>query len=180
MNVKGERFEYETNMLIETKNQNVPIREVEVDTIYIEENKTSHFNPVKDSIMIYAVFFKFIISSLSSSIVDLVLFSVFLMFLEGKMFGAVSNIMLATVAARVLSAAYNFTVNYKVVFKSRNSAGGAVIKYACLAVFIMIASGFLVEQIYGLLMIPEVLIKVPVDVFLFLVSFWVQREFVYK
>ena len=66
------------------------------------------------------------------------------------------------------------------VFKSRNNAGGAIIKYVCLAVFIMIASGFLVEQIYSLLMLPEVLIKVPVDVFLFLVSFWVQREFVYK
>ena len=44
----------------------------------------------------------------------------------------------------------------------------------------MLASGFLVEKIYGLLMIPEVLIKIPVDVILFLVSFWVQRDFVYK
>jgi len=156
------------------------IVEVPIETIYIEENKTSHFNPIKDSIKIYAVFFKFIISSLSSSIVDLVLFSIFLWVLQERSFGTVSHIMLATVAARVLSAVYNFTVNYKVVFKSRNNAGGAIIKYACLAVFIMLASGFLVEQIYGLLMLPEVLIKVPVDVFLFLVSFWVQREFVYK
>ena len=177
---KGERFEFETNMLLATKENGRSIVEVPIETIYIEENKTSHFNPIKDSIKIYAVFFKFIISSLSSSIVDLVLFSIFLWVLQERSFGTVSHIMLATVAARVLSAVYNFTVNYKVVFKSRNNAGGAIIKYACLAVFIMIASGFLVEQIYGLLMLPEVLIKVPVDVFLFLVSFWVQREFVYK
>jgi len=44
----------------------------------------------------------------------------------------------------------------------------------------MLASGFLVENIYGVLAIPEVLIKIPVDVILFLVSFWVQREVVYK
>ena len=177
---KGERFEFETNMLLATKESGRNIVEVPIETIYLEENKTSHFNPVKDSIKIYAIFLKFIISSLSSSVVDLVLFTVFLAVLEEQSFGNISYIMMATVLARILSAVYNFTINYKVVFKSRDNAGHAVIKYACLAVFIMFASGFLVEQIYGLTMLPEVLIKVPVDVLLFLVSFWVQREFVYK
>ena len=111
---------------------------------------------------------------------DIVLFTVFLAMLGDFSWGVVSNIMLATVLARILSAVYNFVINYKVVFKSRKNAGGAVVKYACLAVLIMIASGFLVEQLYGLTSLPEVLIKIPVDVLLFLVSFWVQREFVYK
>ena len=180
MEEKGERFEFETNMLLATKETGRSIVEVPIETIYLEENKTSHFHPIRDSIKIYAIFFKFIISSLSSSIVDLVLFSLFIMLLEEHSFGSISHIMLATVLARILSAIYNFTVNYKVVFKSRDNVGRAIAKYACLAVFIMLASGFLVENIYGLLMIPEVLIKIPVDVILFLVSFWVQREFVYK
>lgn len=180
MEEKGERFEFETNMLLATKEAGRSIVEVPIETIYLEENKTSHFHPIRDSIKIYAIFLKFIISSLSSSIVDLVLFSLFIMLLEGRTLGVVSNIMLATVLARILSAIYNFMVNYKVVFKSRDNAGRAIVKYACLAVFIMLASGFLVENIYGLLVIPEVLIKIPVDVILFLVSFWVQREFVFN
>lgn len=177
---KGERFEFETNMLLATKESGRRIVEVPIETIYLEENKSSHFHPIRDSIKIYVIFFKFIISSLSSSIVDLLLFTFFLAVLQERSFGMISHIMLATVSARVLSAVYNFTVNYKIVFKSRKNAGGAGIKYACLAVFIMIASGFLVEQIYVLTGLPEVLVKIPVDVFLFLVSFWVQREFVYK
>ena len=52
-------------MLIETKNLNIPILEVPVKTIYIEENRTSHFNPIKDSLRIYLVFGKFLFSSLS-------------------------------------------------------------------------------------------------------------------
>lgn len=180
MEEKGERFEFETNMLLAAKESGRKIEEVPIQTIYIEENKTSHFHPIRDSIKIYVIFFKFIVSSLSSSIVDLVLFSVFLWMLGEKTFGTLSPIMLATILARILSAIYNFTVNYKVVFKSRDNAGRAIVKYAILAVFIMLASGFLVENIYGLLAIPEVLIKIPVDVILFLVSFWVQREFVYK
>lgn len=177
---KGERFEFETNMLLATKETGRKIVEVPIETIYLEENKSSHFHPIRDSIKIYMIFLKFILSSLSSSIVDLCLFSFFLFLLEERSFGKLSYIMMATVLARILSAIYNFTINYKVVFKSHDNAGRAIVKYACLAVFIMLASGFFVEKIYALTLWPEVLIKVPVDVLLFLVSFWVQREFVYK
>lgn len=180
MEEKGERFEFETNMLLAAKESGRMIVEVPIKTIYIEDNKTSHFHPIRDSIKIYAIFFKFIVSSLSSSIVDLVLFSIFLWMLGERTYGTFSSIMLATILARVLSAIYNFTINYKVVFKSRDNASRAIVKYAILAVLIMLASGFLVETIYGMLAIPEVLIKIPVDVILFLVSFWVQREVVYK
>lgn len=177
---KGERFEFETNMLLRTKDTKRSIVEVPIETIYIEENETSHFHPILDSIRIYAIFLKFILSSLSSSVVDLLLFTIFIFLLKDKTFGGVSDIMIATVIARVLSAIYNFTVNYKLVFGGKNNAGSAIVKYAVLAVFIMLASGFLVEKLYELLLWPEVLIKVPVDVLLFLVSFYVQREFVYK
>lgn len=177
---KGERFEFETNMLLSAKESGRSIVEVPIETIYLEENKTSHFNPIKDSIKIYAIFFKFILSSVSSSVVDLVLFTLFLTLLGGRSLGSISSIMIATILARILSAVYNFTMNYKVVFKSHDNAGRAVVKYACLAVLIMLASGFFVEHIYALAAIPEVIIKIPVDVLLFLVSFWAQREFVYK
>ena len=47
-------------MLIETKEKGIPIMEVPVETIYIEENKTSHFNPIKDSVRIYMILGKFL------------------------------------------------------------------------------------------------------------------------
>ena len=46
LKVPGERFEFETNMLLETKKRKVPIFEVPIKTVYIEENRTSHFNPI--------------------------------------------------------------------------------------------------------------------------------------
>lgn len=60
LKVKGERFEFETNMLLETKTKKIPIVEVPIRTIYLEENKTSHFNPVRDSVKIYLIFGKFL------------------------------------------------------------------------------------------------------------------------
>ncbi|MCM1174535.1 MAG: bifunctional glycosyltransferase family 2/GtrA family protein [Blautia sp.] len=182
MNVKGERFEYETNMLIETKNLEIPILEVPVETIYLEENKTSHFNPIKDSIRIYMIFGKFLFSSLSSSVLDLLLFSLFCRILQTApgFLGGLPYIVGATVLARILSAVYNFLLNYKVVFKSSAGIAATAVKYCALAVCQMLCSAFLVNELFRLSGGYEVAVKIPVDVFLFFVSFVIQREFVYK
>lgn len=180
MNVKGERFEFETNMLIETKDAGVAIREVKIDTIYLDENKSSHFHPIRDSIQIYAAFGKFLFSSLSSSVVDLSLFALFCRILRNQEQGLVSYLVLATILARVCSATYNFLVNYKVVFKSQMSMGKAMVRYFVLAVIQMSLSAILVNTIYPFMGGAEILVKIPVDVFLFLASFVIQRELVYK
>ncbi len=182
MQVRGERFEYETNMLIETKDMNIPIVEVPVETVYIEENKTSHFNPVTDSLRIYLVFGKFLFSSLSSSVLDLLLFQMFCAMLqraEGVLSG-IPYIVAATVGARVISAVYNFLINYRVVFKSRAGVAVTIGKYAMLAVCQMACSAFLVNMLYGLIGGAEVGVKMPVDILLFFISFAIQREFVYR
>lgn len=178
--VKGDRFEFETNMLLETKSRKIPIVEIPIQTIYIEENKTSHFNPIKDSIRIYMIFGKFLFSSLSSSVLDLVLFSVFCYFFKGGQWGSITYIMAATVLARLLSAAYNYSLNYKVVFQSKSSLFETLPKYILLAVVQMTCSALLVNALYSVFRGAEVLIKIPVDVILFFISFFIQREFVYR
>lgn len=182
MQVKGERFEYETNMLIETKNLNIPIQEVPVETVYIEDNKTSHFNPIKDSVRIYLVFGKFLFSSLSSSVLDLLLFHILctVFYPLGTELKGIPYIVAATVLARIISAIYNFLVNYRVVFKSEAGLAPTAGKYFLLAVCQMLCSAFLVNTLYGLVGGMEVTVKIPVDMFLFFVSFVIQREFVYR
>ncbi|MBO4457342.1 MAG: bifunctional glycosyltransferase family 2/GtrA family protein [Butyrivibrio sp.] len=176
---KGERFEFEMNMLIATKERDIRIIEVPIDTIYLEENRSSHFNPLRDSLRIYAVFFEFLLSSTSSSLLDMLLFGVFCA-LFTRMHISVGYIMLATVFARVISATYNFLINYEVVFKGKKERSKAAVSYFALAVVIMLISGFAVTVGHSFFfMIPEICIKVPVDCLLFLLSFYVQREFVY-
>ncbi|NLA32767.1 MAG: glycosyltransferase family 2 protein, partial [Mollicutes bacterium] len=99
LKTKGERYEYETNMLIECQELDIPILEVKIRTIYIENNKTSHFNPIKDSIIIYKLFIKYILSAISSFILDIILFSIFLLLTE--------KILLSTILARIISSIYN-------------------------------------------------------------------------
>lgn len=52
--VSGERYEYETNVLMQMVTSNVPIIEIPIHTIYRnEKNSTSHFRVIKDSVSIY-------------------------------------------------------------------------------------------------------------------------------
>lgn len=176
---KGERFEFETNMLLATKELGIKIVEVPIETIYLEGNKTSHFNPIRDSFRIYAVFLKFIFSSLSSSVVDACFFMLFCHMTRGLAL-PLGYIMLSTILARVISATYNFLVNYKIVFKGKGSKVRAAFGYCVLAIVIMLLSGTLVTVIHGMVpFLPEIVVKIVVDTVLFFVSFWVQREVIY-
>lgn len=186
LNVPGERFEFETNMLLETatgKNK-IDIKEITIQTVYdSKENHITHFDPIKDSIKIYKIFGrifgKFIISSMSSCILDLLLFTFFC-----KLLGSFSRAIyaaLATILARVISATYNYFINYKVVFKSGEGIQKTSLKYFCLAIIQMGSSAGLVA--IGVLLFKEsseLFVKVIVDTVLFLLSYWIQRTFIFN
>jgi putative flippase GtrA len=176
IDVAGQRYEFEMNMLIECKSNNIEIEEVKIKTIYIEENESSHFNPIRDSIRIYSVFLKFAFSSALSFGLDILLFALFVMILNGIF--VESYIIIATIIARVLSALFNFTVNRKVVFKS--TTPHAMKKYFTLAVGQMLASAAGVYLLYAAIGFGEVGIKIVVDGILFLLSYVIQREWVFK
>lgn len=177
---KGERFEFETNMLLATKELGINIVEVPIETIYLEENKGTHFNPIRDSVMIYAVFLKFIFSSLSSAVVDAVMFMIACACTRDLKL-AISYTMLSTIVARLISSTYNFMINYKVVFKGKGKKTIAAVRYIILALVIMLLSGSFVTLGHNIFPnLLEIWIKIPVDTVLFFLSFFVQRELVYK
>ena len=53
LQVSGERYDYEMNMLLFADKQHITFTTMYIDTIYINDNASSHFNPVKDTIRIY-------------------------------------------------------------------------------------------------------------------------------
>lgn len=176
LETQGERFEYETNMLIDIQREKIPYDEVKIKTVYIEENKSSHFRPLADSLIIIRPFFKFLISSCGSSIVDLAAFS--LLFWLMRNVPQREAIWIATVAARILSACCNYALNRHQVFGqgSRKSP----VKYLILCVVQMCMSAALVAAIYGMTGSGATLIKIVVDVCLFFLSYQIQREWVFS
>ena len=81
--IAGERYEYETNQLLILKDKEIALHEVVIDTVYIDDNASSHFHPFRDSWRIYKIIFKhvgtsvlakFLGASLVSFLVDTLLF----------------------------------------------------------------------------------------------------------
>ena len=164
-------------MLLETQAQKVPLREIAIETIYIEENRRSHFRPLIDSVRIYALFLKFIFASLSSSEVDIALFSALVWKL--KPFVIEGYIFAATVLARIASALFNYIVNSKAVFQ-KEMGRKTMLKYFALCIVQMCMSGLLVSAFYRLLPYSEVTVKICVDVLLFFISFQVQKRWIFS
>ena len=175
LTVGGERYEYETNVLIACKENDIPIHEVEIETIYIDNNSASHFNPVKDSAIIYKLFFKYIMASLSAFIVDILLFALFFYTIFT---GKANAAFISTVIARILSSLFNFFVNSKLVFKKMNNT--SIFKYFLLVVVQMLISAFAVNQLSKLNPGMTLTFKIIVDLVIFIVNFVIQREFIFK
>ena len=183
LEIPGERFEFEMQMLMECAGK-YNITEIPIKTIYdSEDNHQTHFDPLADSIRIYKIigkkFLKYIFASFSSCIIDVVLFAVFCSLLKSAYPGI--YLVIATVGARVISAVYNYAMNYRVVFKSRESVGKSGIKYITLAVIQMCLSAGGVTLLKTILpFIPDVLIKIVVDTILFFISYHIQQKYVFR
>lgn len=176
--IKGNRFEYETNVLLELGNINCGYTEVKIETVYLDENKASHYRPLVDSLRIMSLMIKYVFSSVLSCVIDIILFAVFHSTLD-------LSIMESTVFARLISSACNFVLNKKIVFKSGVSVPKALAKYYLLAIPIMLISGFGVKGAAFLFKISDgsalmTVIKVVIDVVLFVVNFGIQKKWIFK
>ena len=58
LDVNGNRFEYEMNVLMYCAKNKIKMKEIVIETIYINNNSGSHFNKFKDSYLIYKNIFK--------------------------------------------------------------------------------------------------------------------------
>ena len=186
--VKGERFEYETNMLLALKQYDIPWQEIKIRTVYIEENKSSHFRAVRDSWRIYklilAHFFRYTLSSVASALLDEGLFALLSILLQSVLSGFMLTA-IPTIGARVISSLFNFFVNKSLVFRSQERTGKALLRYYALAAPILILQATLTHGVFLLLGIGQsqvflrALIYAVVMAFLFIVSFSVQQRWVF-
>lgn len=182
LEISGERFEYEMNMLIECRRRKITIYEIPIETVYIDENSSSHFNPIVDSVKIYWLIFRsflsFIFTSVSCTLLDLLLFTLLARWVLPTDFGW--RIPLATVLARVVSATVNFIVNKNIVFQKKGHLLSSAAGYFTLAVAQMSLSAFTVNRLYHLLGWHETLIKVIVDTILFIISYTIQKRVIFR
>ena len=172
LDIPGERYEYEMNVLLYLARTKIRMVEHQIETIYIDNNASSHFNAVKDSLRIYKEILKFSASSLIAFLVDYVLYS--LLFLVSN------NLLLSNVIARVISASVNFTLNRKFVFRSKEPLLRSAVKYCLLAAGILAGNTLVLHFLVSTCSIHQMLAKLITEVFFFMLSWLIQKFIIFR
>lgn len=171
--VPGDRFEYEMNMLLEAPAAGYDLVEVPIETVYLDENKSSHFRPLADSARIYFPFLKFCASSGFAAVLDFAL-----LFLLQWM---TSNLFVSVVGARLCSSIFNYSVNRRFVFDQDKGAAvrRSLPRYFSLVIMILLLNYGLMYVLHERIGMVLIAAKLITEAVLFLFSYWMQRKFVY-
>jgi len=171
LDIKGDRFDYEMNVLLSCAKDGIKIKEIQIETIYIENNKGTHFNAVTDSYKVYKQIIKYILSSSSCFIVDYTLYVVFNIFSK--------SIILSNILARIVSSILNYNINKKIVFKSKRKTYKSAFEYFLL-VFIILFLNTLGLKLLISYNINKYLAKIIIELILTIISFIVQKIIIFK
>ncbi|WP_223622439.1 bifunctional glycosyltransferase family 2/GtrA family protein [Microbacterium sp. EST19A] len=178
--VPGERFEYEIEMLLRVRRSGLEAREIPIETVYLEENASSHFRPVADSLRVMLPLIAFAGSSLLAFFADTVALLLLTAVLPVVLPAGSASLVLAVIIARIVSASLNFLVNRRFVFRGESApdARRQALRYGFLAVLLLASNIMWMEALtgFGVALVPA---KILTEAVLFLLSYQLQRQFVF-
>jgi glycosyltransferase involved in cell wall biosynthesis len=170
LDLPGEKYEYEMSVLAYLCRRRLPLLEIPIETVYIEGNRSSHFDPIRDSMRIYFVLLRFYASSIISAGIDLAGFSL--------AFALTKSIFTGMLAGRLSSIA-NYLLNRGFVFHSGLSIKASVWRYYLLAIALGTTSYFMILGLSEYFGWNVVVAKVVAETLLSLGSFALQKIFVF-
>ena len=191
--IEGERFEYETNMLLNMHRMGIPFIEQPIATVYDPDDYSSHYNAVKDSMRIFKVMmrfllsgsgFRYIVSGICSWIADNLLYFAFMSSGLGMGVAAAVASVRSQVLARALSSFFNFNMNTFYVFRSKENYWKAMLKYYCLCLVQTFVSVVCLTALISALSITlpviATAVKVLLELLIMLLSYYIQNKWVFK
>lgn len=178
LEIEGDRYEYEMNVLLSCSKEKVPLKEVDIETIYIDNNSGSHFNTVKDSFRIYKEIIKFAASSFLGFLVDYSMYSALVMITAGL--GGAISIPLSNVLARITSATVNYSVNRKFVFQNNEKIGKTMSQYFLLVALILGGNTVLLSFLVNGLNVDKYIAKLMTEITFFTLSWMTQKFIIFR
>lgn len=192
--LKGDRYEYEMTQLMYCAEKKIPISEVGIETIYENDNESSHFNPIKDSFKIYKIiylnsyFLKAVTSSMLAFLIDFIIAHICQFFIfktdpisgNGFLATVISSYSLSMTIAWVVSSFINFIVNKKWVFRSDKNFAKAFFGFYALATPIFILKAFVLTPILKGNSFSFTLTYIIVNIVMYFLNYIIQKKFIFK
>ncbi|MBR1986642.1 MAG: bifunctional glycosyltransferase family 2/GtrA family protein [Mogibacterium sp.] len=177
LEIEGDRYEYEINMLMQLAAEGVPIIEERIETVYENNNSGSHFRTLRDSFRVYKEILKFSASSLASFAIDYCMYALLLAATGAA--GLANGLVISNIGARLVSGTANYMMNRKLVFRSRTGFAKSAVQYFLLAAFILAGNTIVLSTLAGTLGINSLAAKLITEVIFFAISWTVQRYVIF-
>lgn len=132
LEIEGNRFEYEINVLLHLKENNIKHKEIEIQTIYIDNNKRSHFKILKDSFKIYNEIIKFKAVPTLAFLIDLIIFAILII--------GTSKIVISNIISKIISIITYYVINRKEIFKDKLKLISIIKQIGVLSLIILIST----------------------------------------
>lgn len=178
LEISGERYEYEMNVLLACSKNHVEIIEKEIDTVYLNDNASSHFDTIKDSFLIYREILRFSCASLISFCIDYGLFSMLAMLTSSLTSGL--SLGISNICARIVSASVNYTLNRKLVFNSDTDLAQSIFQYIILAGFILAGNTAVLTIFVNSFGMNRYAAKIMTEIIFFFVSWFIQHQYIFQ
>lgn len=173
VDIEGNRYEYEMNQLLEAKKAGYHFHCIPIETIYENNNKESHFNPIRDSIRIYLPILKFGFSSITCGVIDFALLLLLKRITE--------DLLVSVIGARIISSLCNYVLNKHLVFDAKTEKRiTTLIQYYLLVIFILTCNYLLLFLFHEILGINLVFGKLLTEALLFLASYTIQHRIIFR
>lgn len=187
LTLSGERYEYEMRLFGFLHQRREALEQVPIEVVYLENNRTSHFRPIVDSVKIYRglfgdAFAKFCASSLFGFLVDNLVFTAALYLLHAQGMLRRHDILISLIVARAVSAGVNYAFNRSLVFHSQTEVAPSAARYAALVVLIAALSYAGTAALSAALDAMGIWItgiKIGVETVLFVLSYRLQKKWVF-
>jgi len=172
LQTKSSGYEFEMEMIHLAVKNKISIEQMPISTVYVGKNKSSHFKPIRDSIKVYGVLFKYSAVAMSCALGDYFLFILF--------FSLLNNVLYANYSARVLTWLIYFTLMKKFVFSSQEKANRSFPKFLLLAGLNPLAAAALIEFFLRAFLIPVPIGKIMAETTMFFFNFLIQKKYVFR
>ncbi len=180
-NISGGRYEYETNMLLYCKRHHIPMVEIHISTIYIDDNAGSHYHPVLDSLRIGLTICRYFLISTASLLAGLVVFGYFVLCASYVLLPPLPWIWLGLASAYLVSGLIGFSVHHTDASQSEIDAQRESARYTAVTALQWFLSGLLFSILDTFFpAVPLLLAKAVADCVLFPCFSWLQDHIAFS
>ena len=170
LQIAAQKYDFELHCLLKAAEKEL-ISTVEIQTVYEKGNPTSHFRPLLDSMLIYAVFFRYSVAALLIAGFDISCFLLLSL--------ALSDSSAAFLITRLLTVPLYFFVMKDIVFKEHSSPLLALAKYLALATINVLFGTHILQLIDPGNSLENMLVYVVINIVAAVFNFLVMKYFIF-